>query len=961
MKRVTIFGFHSRIFGGYGMSMDIQSKPVVKFEADAVRIEGKPQILLCASLFYFRIPRAYWKERMEQLKAFGYNSIDVYFPWNYHEREEGVWDFSGERDVGAFLAAAAEVGLWVIARPGPYICSEWDGGALPAYLLASGAKLRDNDPVYLRSAASWFDRIIPLLKAHQIGEGGTVAAVQLDNELDFYDCADPAGYIAALRDMALERGITVPLFACAGQGGLPQASGFADQVVPTCNFYPDNRDPEFERKVLHYGELLGGLGYPLLVTETNRAHYLLRRLLACGAKLLGPYLQVSGTDFGFTNATNNWGKPLAFLTSDYDFGGMISPEGHIREEAYEGRLLGRLLAAYGSSLAEAKPASCGSQIEGDSEGVGGPYALELKGGGSLVFVTNLDDRDKELVLATERAASDEEEQDKRSTGSPFTLRGGRSLALPVQVPLTGWGMRGVLACSTGELYMARTTLGGSALAFHTDGPGEIELQLEDGYFVAEEAGLQTEHLTDGLRIRFEGDEPALCTIRLGDGSELKLHVHDREHALLAESLDDIGDLSFGRRLRYEMAEEEAASELRLSAASDPAQPPASAIRRDVNAASARPLEVQGVYRGFAWYEATVPLTEQAGAKVKGLLVSQASDVVSLYADGAYAGTAAPGGSSRYFPLAGLREGRVAARAEIWGHTNFDDARLPALRLNAMKGMTGITAITAVRDLSRNWSVYRAKNRTIRSELTGDADRSLWPVVVFGGWLSPDHPAFEYYSRTFEASAEASSWTLYFEGLQSHAKVFVNGVEAAENVNPFDPYVDITPFVTAGQAVTLTIFVERVLGLPATDKVVLFEGVPAADWTISSAEEQELIADAADKLEQSAQIELPAELAPGRAAWLYAAVAPSGVDKGWRVQFDGKGLKLTVFLEDRIVGRLWLPCDAELPLMTGGSRQSVYLPGAWFPEAGEPGRLAIWLEAVETGSPGALHTMTFRSV
>ncbi|GIQ66117.1 hypothetical protein PACILC2_46850 [Paenibacillus cisolokensis] len=118
----------------------------MRFETDAVRIGGEPLILLCASLFYFRIPRLLWKERMEQLKAIGYNSIDVYFPWNYHELREGEWDFEGERDADAFLKLAAETGLWVVARPGPYICSEWDGGGLPAYLLARpNLRLRDND------------------------------------------------------------------------------------------------------------------------------------------------------------------------------------------------------------------------------------------------------------------------------------------------------------------------------------------------------------------------------------------------------------------------------------------------------------------------------------------------------------------------------------------------------------------------------------------------------------------------------------------------------------------------------------------------------------------------------------------------------------------------------------------------------------------------------------------------
>ncbi|MDQ0916381.1 hypothetical protein [Paenibacillus sp. V4I5] len=124
--------------------------------------------------------------------------------------------------------------------------------------------------------------------------------------------SDPKGYISALRDMAVQHGISVPLIACVGQGGLLEASGFFEDVVPTCNFYPNARDPFFEVKVLFYREELARRGYPLLVTETNRSHFLLRRLLSAGAKMLGPYLQASGTNFGFTNAANNWGNPLSF-------------------------------------------------------------------------------------------------------------------------------------------------------------------------------------------------------------------------------------------------------------------------------------------------------------------------------------------------------------------------------------------------------------------------------------------------------------------------------------------------------------------------------------------------------------------------------------------------------------------------------------------------------------------------
>ncbi|MDQ8734320.1 beta-galactosidase [Paenibacillus sp. LHD-38] len=934
------------------MFMDIEARAAVQFDADAVKIGDTSHILLCASLFYFRIPRALWKERMAQLKAFGYNSIDVYFPWNYHETAEGKWDFSGERDVSEFLAAAAEAGLYVVARPGPYICSEWDGGALPAYLLTKELKLRDNDEGFLSYVAKWFDRILPLLKQYQAGEGGTVIGVQLDNELDFYDCHDPKGYISALRDMALSHGITVPLFACAGQGGILQASGLAENVVPTCNFYPDNRELDFEQKVLHYNGTLAGLGYPLLVTETNRAHYLLRRLLSCGAKLLGPYLQVSGTDFGFTNATNNWGKPLAFMTSDYDFGGMISPEGHIREEAYEGRLLSRLITAYGAPLAEAAAGNGLSTewvLAGDRYRVAGPYALQLKGGGSLLFVTNLDERDKEVAMMAADEANAPAE-------GGFTLRAGRSLALPCQVPLSLWGFEGLLVSSTAELFLAEQSTEGANLVFHSEGKGVITLQLDS------KAELKADHAraewSEGrLTIAFDGEEDSCCSILMGDGRELKLFITDRMKALYIEGIDENGDIQLGGPFNYPDMPETAAGEWKLSVLDAGAGP------MNVNPDNGRTileqagyLEQTGIYRGFAWYEAAVRLPE--GKAVQGFIVRQGSDVVSLYADSQYAGTLTPGGGSAFIPFSKeLHDGKLLARVEIWGHSNFDDARLPGLRLHAMKGLGGVSAITETRDLSRSWSVYRAADRALRKELVESPDDSMWPIVNFGGWMSPDHPAFEYYRKSFQASADASSWTLHFKGLQSLARLFIDGKEIGA-VHPFDPYIDISGHVTAGEKVVLTVYVERVLGLPS-GQVLLYEGHEAEGWTVSAAEEAELFEHAESEQTNASTKEFPILLAPGETAWLFTSTVNSEAGAGWRAKAAGTGLKLTVFLEGRIVGRIWLPSDANRPVLTGGSPDSFYLPGAWY-EAGK-GSLAIMLEAVDRERQGRLESIQFISV
>ncbi|MFC4810611.1 beta-galactosidase [Paenibacillus sp. GCM10023250] len=977
------------------MNMDTTHDTALQLGASSLRIGGQAEIVLCASLFYFRLPRAQWRERMEQVKACGYNAIDVYFPWNYHELEEGRWDFAGERDAEYFLRQAAEAGLWVVARPGPYICSEWDGGGLPAYLFAKpGLVIRSADPAYMEAVKRWYDRILPLLARYEANRGGTVLCVQLENELDFYDCPDPAAYIAALRNLALGGGITVPLIACAGQGGLYEASGLVDGVVPTCNFYPNDRDPTFENKAASYERRLAGLNLPLLVTETNRSHFLLRRLLSCGAKLLGPYLQASGTNFGFTNGTNNWGDPLAFMTSDYDFHGMISPEGHLRPEALEGRLLRRVIRTYGDAIAEAASAPA-AEIAGLERRAGEPAGgallertLRLAGGGALLFLANVGGEAEAVSLRLADAAGG-----ARSIPRASRLRSApmRCAMLPAGVPLARWGVpAGTLRYATAELSDAHRSADGTVLVFHAEHEGEIALALgaagpaadangavggaaADAASTADalaaeaaasaSASCMTVQAMDGeLVFRFEAvpGQAASATLGLAGGRRLTLVGLAREDALLLAGIGDDGGLRFQPPADYD----DAPRDLRVGWTrrdAEPAQP--LAAEPAVPLPAAEPLEAHGVYRGFAWYRAASGVPE--GRRAEGLLLRHGADVVSLYAGAGYVGTCAPGGGSRYLPAGGtVRIGtgeRLTARVEIWGHTNFDDPRLPGLRLNSLKGLGGLTAVTAKRRLTSNWRVRRMGDRALLPELLGpDCDDAAWPVIAFGGWLSPDHPAFEYYRRRFAADGTADAFTLHFQGIRSIAHVYVNGA-AAGQVHPFDPYVDISAFVRPGEDNLIAVFLERVLGLPAGD-VILYEGNASRDWTLSSCEEAGLLEHAERLAAGAAAAELPVELAPGGVAWLYGALPEEagGVPGGWRVRAAGSGLKLTAFLGETIVGRLWTAGGASSPrpIFSGGDQTSFYLPGPWLREREGGARLTLLLEAVETGEPGRLERLTF---
>ncbi len=926
----------------------------VQLSQEALRIRGQAKIVLCASVFYFRIPRERWTERLAALRSHGYDCVDVYFPWNFHEETEGEWRFDGDRDAGAFLDAVREAGLLAVARPGPYICSEWDGGGLPAYLLAEeGIRLRDNDPVYLRHATRWYDRILPIVRRHQLSEGGPVISVQIENELDFYACQDPAGYMKALRDMALRHGIDVPLIACAGQGGLFEATGDADGVVPACNFYPNDRDPEFEEKVLRYRERLAERNYPLLVTETNRSHYLLRRLLSCGVKLLGPYLQVSGTDFGFSNATNNWGDPLAFLTSDYDFGGMISPEGRIRPEAYEGRLLSRLIDAYGESLAEAVPLTGNPAIglgDGATESVLGPRALGLSRGGQLVFLHHAGEKTED---AEEGRHSEIPLRLPDGREVPLRLTAGESVALPANVPIPGWG---TLLHSTAELYLRREDENGLLIAFHAEGSGELAFGDCAEALVWET--VEAEPANEGTRIRFAFGErrPAWIRATAPDGARLTLAIVDRRTALETERIGADGEIGPRKRERY--ADLPVPTTLRWTTArADPAAPPGGAEFRSVP----RPdfLEKHGIYRGYAWYEAE--LGEAAAGERKGWLLRRASDVLSLYADGAYRGTFVPGGSDRYVESPEKAVRKLAVRAEIWGHSNFHDVRLPGLDVSSAKGLKDIVSVARVHRLGGNWRTryVRGADRQRLSEwASADLDDRSWTIAGFGGWLSSERPALECFRRSYPAAADADSWTVHFRGLQGVVRLFVNGADAG-HANPYDPYLDITPYVVPGEDALLAVFLERTTEAGAED-VLVYEGNAARKWRLAGAGERELAAEArARTAEASAEApRWPCRLEPGEMRWLFAPLPASPSVEGWRVRVRGTGLKLNVLVGDRLVSRLWLEGGEERPSMRGGDAGSFWIPGPWLGDGGSGERLSLLLEAVDATAAGLLERLDF---
>ena len=180
----------------------------LRVDGDHFLLHDKPFQILSGELEYARIPRAEWRDRLRKVRAMGLNTITVYVFWNLHERQPGVYDFAGQNDVAEYLREAQKEGLYVVLRPGPYVCAEWDLGGYPAWLLKADSEghvmqLRGSDPAYLEAARRWMRRLGKELAPLQASRGGPIIAVQVENEYGSFEVDGAGRFVAAKEDRAV--------------------------------------------------------------------------------------------------------------------------------------------------------------------------------------------------------------------------------------------------------------------------------------------------------------------------------------------------------------------------------------------------------------------------------------------------------------------------------------------------------------------------------------------------------------------------------------------------------------------------------------------------------------------------------------------------------------------------------------------------------------------------------------
>ncbi len=335
-----------------------QTKPALKkvsVEGDEFLIDGLAGTILSGSLHYFRVVSEYWEDRLLKLKACGLNTVETYVPWNFHEARPGAFRFDGMRDIERFISIAGRLDLMVIVRPGPYICSEWDLGGLPSWLLSDPEMvLRCSYPPYLEAVDRWFDVLLPKLAALQVCNGGPIVGFQVENEYGSF--GNDASYLRFLVEGMRRRGIEEFLFTSDGPSDSMLQAGGVPGVLKTANFgneaveaFGKLREHQQEGPLM-CGEFWNGWfdhwgGKHHTRESTDAANALDDILKQDGSVNL--YMFHGGTTFGFMSGANHDEKAYHPDVNSYDFDAPLDESGRPTEKYFAFR---EVIQKYPSSV-----------------------------------------------------------------------------------------------------------------------------------------------------------------------------------------------------------------------------------------------------------------------------------------------------------------------------------------------------------------------------------------------------------------------------------------------------------------------------------------------------------------------------------------------------------------------------------------------------------------------------------
>jgi len=312
-----------------------KAKHTFKFSATEFLLDDLPYQIISGELHPARIPAEYWKHRIKMAKAMGCNTISAYIFWNFHETEEGVFDFTNDNhNLSQFIKTVQDEDMWLILRPGPYVCAEWELGGIPPYLLRiPDIKLRCMDPRYMAAAERYIARLSEEIRPYLITKGGPILMIQIENEYGSF--ANDRIYLQKLEDLWASNGIDVPTFTGDGAtphmleaGTLPGSAVGLDPGSSAADFdlaakmnpgVPVFSSETYPGWLTHWGESWARPDTSRLMKEV--------KFLMDNRKSFNFYVIHGGTNFGFTAGANSGGKGYEPDVTSYDYDAPINEQG----------------------------------------------------------------------------------------------------------------------------------------------------------------------------------------------------------------------------------------------------------------------------------------------------------------------------------------------------------------------------------------------------------------------------------------------------------------------------------------------------------------------------------------------------------------------------------------------------------------------------------------------------------
>ena len=315
---------------------------ILTYQGNRFYLDGKPFTVISGAMHYFRIPRAYWHDRLQKLYECGFNTVETYISWNLHERQEGVFDFSGNLDIAAYIREAEQVGLHVILRPGPYICAEWEFGGFPAWLLTyEDMPLRCYDEGFLAKLKRYLNTLLSHIRPYLSTNGGPVFMLQIENEYGSY--GDDKEYLQAIVEIYRENGMDCLLFTSDGDCYSMLTGGALPEHLAVVNFGSSPKkhlallSELFPNRPIMCGEFWSGWFDHWLGEHTVRPA---DEIVACVREFaeLGAsfnfYMFHGGTNFGFTNGANHHRGIYQPTVTSYDYCAPLNEAGDRTENYY---------------------------------------------------------------------------------------------------------------------------------------------------------------------------------------------------------------------------------------------------------------------------------------------------------------------------------------------------------------------------------------------------------------------------------------------------------------------------------------------------------------------------------------------------------------------------------------------------------------------------------------------------